>query len=228
MKWHFEDFIYGSFDGTVTTFAVVSGALGASLAPSIVIILGFANLFADGFSMAIGNYQATKTQIEYIKKERKREEWEIENTAEDERKEIRDIYAQKGFKDQLLEDIVNVITSRKKIWIDTMMKEELGLIEGKRKPLDTAISTFVGFNVIGIIPLIPFLILFLVGGTFTTNQSFLYSIGFTAIAFYIVGMIKGKFVKSSMFRSGLSSILVGSIAASAAYAVGYLLSAILT
>lgn len=156
MKWHFEDFIYGSIDGAVTTFAVVAGASGATLSPSVVLILGFANLFGDGFSMAIGNYLATKARKEYIEKERRREEWEIDNLAEQEKQEIRDIYANKGFKDELLEQIVRIITSRRKVWLDTMMKEELGLIEGKRRPVDTAISTFIGFNIIGVIPLIPF------------------------------------------------------------------------
>ena len=117
MKWHFEDFIYGSFDGSVTTFAVVAGAIGASLSPMIVLILGFANLFADGFAMAAGNYQATRARIEFIQKERKREEWEIDHMAETEKQEIRDIYAKKGFAADLLDEIVKVITTRKKVWM---------------------------------------------------------------------------------------------------------------
>jgi VIT1/CCC1 family predicted Fe2+/Mn2+ transporter len=80
--------------------------------------LGFANLLADGFSMAVGNYLA---------RERKREEWEIDNRIDEEKQEIRDIYSKKGFKD-VLEEIVRIITSRRKVWIDTMMREELGLI----------------------------------------------------------------------------------------------------
>lgn len=91
--------------------------------------------------MSIGNYLSTKTQREYIQNQRKREEWEIDNLVEQEKDEIRDIYREKGFKDELLDEIVRVITSRRKVWIDTMMKEELGLIEDKRKPRDTAISS---------------------------------------------------------------------------------------
>jgi len=163
MKWHIEDFVYGSIDGSVTTFAIVAGAIGASLSPIVILILGFANLFADGFSMAIGNYQASKARIEFIQKERKREEWEIDNMEESEKQEIRDIYAKKGFTSDLLDEIVRVITARKKIWIDTMMKEELGLIEDGRKPTDTALSTFFGFNIIGLIPLIPFIFLYAAG-----------------------------------------------------------------
>ncbi|MEM4253021.1 MAG: VIT1/CCC1 transporter family protein, partial [Candidatus Nitrosotenuis sp.] len=192
MKWHFEDFIYGSFDGSVTTFAIVAGAVGASLSPVIVLILGFANLAADGFSMAVGNYQATKARIEFIQKERKREEWEIDNMADTERQEIRDIYAKKGFANELLDEIVKVITARKKVWIDTMMKEELGLIEDGRRPLDTAISTIVGFVSIGMIPLIPFVFLYVTEIHLSVQNSFLYSTVFTGGAFFLIGLIKGK------------------------------------
>ena len=224
MKWHLEDFVYGSIDGSVTTFAIVAGAIGASLSPMVILILGFANLFADGFSMAIGNYQASKARMEFIQKERKREEWEIDNMAESEKQEIRDIYAKKGFRSDLLDEIVRVITARKKIWVDTMMKEELGLIEDNRKPIDTAFSTFFGFNIIGLIPLIPFIFLYTTGLTSSVFDSFLHSIIFTGGAFFLIGIIKGKVVKRSLFRSGLTTLMVGGIAATVAYVVGYLLS----
>ena len=132
MKWHFDDFIYGSIDGAVTTFAIVAGVMGASLPSTIILILGFANLFADGFSMAAANYQASKARNEFVQMKRKQEEWEIDNLEEQERDEIRDIYREKGFKDELLEDVVRIITSKRKVWVDTMMKEELGLIEGEK------------------------------------------------------------------------------------------------
>ena len=224
MKWHFEDFVYGSIDGSVTTFAVVAGAIGASLSPMVILILGFANLFADGFSMAIGNYQASKARVEFIQKERKREEWEIDNMEESEKQEIRDIYAKKGFTSDLLDEIVRVITMRKKVWIDTMMKEELGLIEDGRKPIDTAVSTFLGFNGIGIIPLIPFVFLYATGWSISVSDSFLYSVVFTGGAFFLIGIIKGRIVKQSLVRSGLTTLSVGGIAATVAYVVGYLLS----
>jgi VIT1/CCC1 family predicted Fe2+/Mn2+ transporter len=151
MKWSIEDFVYGTTDGAVTTFVVVAGVVGASLSPSIVLILGFANLFADGFSMAVGNYLGSKSQREFIEKERRKEEWEIDNLVEQEKQEIKDIYMKKGFKAELLDEIVNVITSRRKVWIDTMMREELGLIEEKKKPLDGAITTFIAFNLVGLV-----------------------------------------------------------------------------
>ena len=146
MKLHFDDFIYGSIDGAVTTFAIIAGVVGASLSPGIILILGFANLFADGFSMAAANYQASKARNQFIEMKRKQEEWEIDNLEEQEKEEIREIYKKKGFKDELLEEVVRIITSRRKVWVDTMMKEELGLIEDGKNPLDSSMSTFIGFN----------------------------------------------------------------------------------
>ncbi len=209
----------------MTTFAVVAGVFGASLAPSIILILGFANLLADGFSMSIGNYLGSKTQREYIQNQRRREEWEIDNLVEQEKDEIRDIYKEKGFKDDLLDEIVRVITSRRKVWIDTMMKEELGLIEDRRKPRDTAITTFIAFNAIGLIPLVPFMFFQIFGTELisSTSNAFLYSVIFTAISFFLIGIIRGKIVGKGLVRTGLSTTAVGGIAASVAYMVGYLL-----
>lgn len=224
MKWSLGDFVYGATDGAVTTFAIVAGAIGASLSPSIVLILGFANLLADGFSMAVGNYLATKTQREYIEKARKREEWEIDNMIEQEKQEIREIYTKKGFKDELLDEIVRVITSRRKVWVDTMMREELGLIEDSKRPCDTAVTTFTAFNAIGLIPLIPFVAMFASGFVASDNNAFVYSIVFTAAAFFLIGLVKGRVVQKPLLRSGLSTLAIGGIAAVVAYAVGYLLN----
>ena len=224
MKYSIENFVYGAIDGAVTTFAVVAGVIGASLSPSIIVILGFANLFADGFSMAIGNYLAVKTHNEYIAKARKREEWEIDNLIEEEKQEIRDIYVKKGFKEELLEDIVRIITGRRKIWVDTMMSEELGLIEGKNNPLDNAVNTFLGFNIIGIIPLIPFLFLYVSGLNLSIGNAFFYSVVATASSFFLIGNIRGKVVQKPMIRSGLNTLFIGGIAAVVSYGVGHLLS----
>lgn len=227
MKWHFEDFIYGSIDGAVTTFAVVAGVVGASLPSNIILILGFANMFADGFSMAVANYQSSKAHNEYVQMKRKREEWEIDNEREHEEQEIRDIYKKKGFKAEFLEEIVRMITSRRKVWVDTMMREELGLVEDNKQPLNSALSTFVGFNIVGLIPLIPFLIFYGIGLS-VNSEAFYFSVISTGIAFFIVGLIKGKIVKKSLLRSGLYTLLIGGIAAAVAYFVGYSLNLVIS
>lgn len=226
MKWSLEEFVYGATDGAVTTFAVVAGVVGASLSPSIVLILGFANLLADGFSMAVGNYLATKARSENIEKARRREEWEVENRVDQERQEIRDIYANKGFKDELLEDIVRIITSRRKVWVDTMMREELGLIDDGRRPRDTAVTTFAAFNAVGLIPLMPFAIMYASGSATRVGDAFGYSIAFTAAAFFLIGIVKGRVVQRPLLSSGLSTLSIGAIAAAVAYVVGSLLNSL--
>lgn len=227
MKYSVENFVYGAIDGAVTTFAIVTGVIGASLSPSIIIILGFANLLADGFSMAIGNYLAVKTQNEFIQRERKREEWEIDNRIEEEIQEIREIYSKKGFKDELLDEIVRIITSRRKVWVDTMMREELGLIEGKHSPIISAVNTFVGFNAIGIIPLIPFIFGYLSGSYISISNAFFYSVLATASSFFLIGSIRGKVVRKPVMISGFNTLLIGGVAAVVSYCIGYALSVII-
>lgn len=225
MKWPLQDFVYGATDGAITTFAIVAGVVGASLSPSIVLILGFANLLADGFSMAVGNYLATKAQREYIEKARKREEWEIDNLVEQEKQEVRDIYSKKGFKEDLLNEIVRVITSRRKVWVDTMMREELGLIEDNRQPRDSAVTTFVAFNTVGLIPLLPFVVMFVTGSPEAASaDAFIYSVTLTAAAFFLIGSVKGRIVQKPLLSSGINTLAIGGVAAAVAYAVGYLLN----
>jgi vacuolar iron transporter family protein len=226
MKFSIENFVYGAIDGAVTTFAVVAAVVGALLSPSIIVILGFANLFADGFSMAIGNYLAVKTHNEYVARERKKEEWEIDNLIEEEKQEIRDIYIQKGFKEELLEEVVRIITGRRKVWVDTMMREELGLIEDKNSPMVNAVNTFVGFNAIGIIPLIPFIFSYLSGFNISISNAFFYSIIATASSFFLIGSIRGKVVQKPMASSGFNTLLIGGTAAVVSYVVGHLLSTV--
>jgi len=125
---YLKDMVYGGIDGTITTFAVVSGVVGAELAAGIVVILGLANLFADGFSMAVSNFLGTKAEQQLLHMIRKEEENEIQLIPEGEREEIRQIYAAKGFDGELLEQVVEVITSNEQVWVDTMLLEEHGLL----------------------------------------------------------------------------------------------------
>ena len=232
LKWSIEDFVYGATDGAVTTFAIVAGVVGASLSPSVVLILGFANLFADGFAMAIGNYLSTKSRIESIQRERKREEREIENNPAQKIQEIKDIYSEKGFKDDLLENIAKVIVSKRKVWVDTMMEEKIGPIHNNNNenPTYKAITTFFAFYLVGLIPLVPFIFVYFIyfdlsDSIYTIDNVFSYSIIFTAISFFSIGLVKGKVVNKSPIRSGLNTLLMGGIAAVVAFLVGSLLGA---
>jgi VIT1/CCC1 family predicted Fe2+/Mn2+ transporter len=107
------EFVYGGIDGSITTFVVVAGAVGAGLDNSIIIILGFANLFADGFSMSIGAYMSPKSEKQHFQKQKAIEYWEVDNMPEVEREEIKEIYREKGFEEPLLTQVAEVITKDK-------------------------------------------------------------------------------------------------------------------
>ena len=127
--------------------------------------------------------------------------------ADQERQEIREIYA-KGFTNEILEEIVRIITSRHRIWVDTMMNEELGLIEDKKRPIDTALTTFAAFNAVGIAPLVLFIAMTITGAIGNTTGLFVYSSVFTGIAFFSIGAIKSRIVQKSLIRSGLGTLLI--------------------
>lgn len=155
---YIRDWVYGGIDGTVTTFAVVAGVVGAELSTkAVLIILGAANLFADGFSMAAANYSGTKAEVEEYEKVRRMEERHVEIAPEGEREEIRQIFEAKGFTGEAFKSAVDVITAKRDRWIETMMTEEHGLPLISRSPGKAAIMTFLAFIICGSIPLLPFI-----------------------------------------------------------------------
>ncbi len=211
---YIRDVVYGANDGIITTFAVVAGVAGASLSPNIVLILGFANLLADGLAMAIGNYLGTKSEQEYVAKERAMEEWEIEHLPDCERKEIRDIYQKKGFKGKSLTQMVNLITSNKKLWVDTMMIDELGILpDDDTSPFKNGLATFLSFAIAGLFPLLPYVIL--------SSNSFNISIIFTGLSLFTVGALRTFITKKNFLIAGLEMLFVGAIAAIVAFTTGY-------
>lgn len=124
---YINDLVYGANDGIITTFAVVAGATGASLPPLVVIILGFANLVADGISMGASNYLGTKSELDYQRAQRQKEEWEIDHLRNLEIQEIEDIYRERGFTGKDLERAVALTIVDRGKWVDVMMRDELGI-----------------------------------------------------------------------------------------------------
>jgi len=210
-----KDFIYGSIDGIITTFAIVSGVYGAKLSSGVIIILGLANLLADGFSMGISNYLGTKSENELIENAKSEELDHIKSYPEGEKEEIRQIFAKKGFKDKELENAVDTITSDINRWVETMLQDEHGFSLANKSPVKSGLATFIAFILIGFIPLTTFIINWLLPGTIA--KPFVLFTVLTAIAFFLIGAFKTRFVGKSWYLNGMEILIIGGIAALIAF-----------
>ena len=212
---YLRDWIYGGVDGSVTTFAVVTGVVGAQLSPWVILVMGFANLFADGFSMAASNFLGTRAEHDDLKRLEAIENRHIDLAPEGEREEVRQIYSNKGFAGEDLERVVELVTSDRERWVKTMLTEEYGLPQEVRSPWWAALSTFSAFLICGLIPLLPFL--------FGMDQAVLLSIVLTGGVFFSIGSVRSRWSTSSWWYSGMTTLMVGAAAAALAYGIGALL-----
>ena len=214
------EIVYGGIDGSVTTFAVVAGAAGANLSKEVVIILGFANLIADGFSMSIGAYLGAQSEKDRYRKEQNREYWEIENMRESEVKEVNEIFEGMGLSGKMLDDVVEKLIENEDRWVDVMMKHELEMIEEKKSSWKIGLSTFVSFFLFGFIPLLIYLADVNNSGP---DMLFQVSSAMTFITFIAIGWLKSHVTQTSVSRGIAETLLLGLVAATLAYVAGDLL-----
>lgn len=211
---YIHNIVYGGNDGIVTTFAVVAGTVGADLPAYIVIILGLANLFADGVSMAAGAYLSLKSEADQYKRLRKEELKEIDDLPEIEREEVREFFETKGFTGNDLERVVQVITADRELWADTMMVEEHGLVKtASEKPIIHGLATFISFIIFGSIPLIPYIVPL-------SSRSFGVAASSTAVAMLFLGILRSYVTRERLLRGALEVAGVGVATAVIAYTVG--------
>ena len=212
---YLRDVIYGGIDGSVTTFAVVAGVVGAELSLGVILIMGFANLAADGFSMAASNFLGTRAEREDFEHLEAVERRHIAVVPEGEREEVRQIYMAKGFEGDELERVVALITADRTRWVRTMLTEEYGLPAEVRSPLKAALATFAAFCLCGLVPLLPYV--------FGAREAFWLSAVLTGGVFFAIGSVKSRWSTASWWSSGLSTFTIGGLAAALAYAVGLML-----
>jgi len=215
-----RDLILGGQDGLVNVFGVVLAVATATQSRYIILISGLAAAFAESISMAAVAYTSGKAAKEYYEKQLAMEWQEVKEKPAEEVREIREIYAQRGFKGTLLNKVVQTITGNKKVWVDVMMKEELGLSSDEFAHYIRD-SIVVGFAAIigSFIPLIPFVFLPVGIAKWT-------AVGVSTLALFASGAIKGKYTGIEPFKSAVEMAAVGMTAAIAGYVIGAALGAL--
>lgn len=215
--------VFGGLDGIVTIFAIVAGCVGANLHPSKVVIIGIGNLLADAISMGFGEFVSSAAEDDFVKSERDREEWEIENCPDEEKQEMMEIYRDRyGFSDEDAESLVNISFKYREFFVRHMMVEELGLMatDGP-SPLRRGLVMFLSFFLFGLLPLAGFVAWLTVSNSSTDSKlAFMMACVVSGIALFILGFFKGRFVNQSSLYSGLLMILNGTCAGTVAYTVG--------
>ena len=222
---YIKSIVFGGLDGIVTTFAIIASVVGAKLPIEVIIITGFAKLLGDGLSMGLGDCISEQAEQTHVRGERSREQWEYENYAEGEVREMVDIYKGKGFSEQDASRIITLMTHRpeyKDFFIDHMMQQELGQqVPGEdENPIKDGAVTFLSFMFWGSIPLWAYVIFY--GAKYTNvGGQFGICIAVTILCLFGLGAQQAIILKQSVLRQGLLMSLNGGIAAAASYLVGW-------
>ena len=212
-----RDVVIGMADGLTVPFALAAGLSAAVTSTHVIVTAGLAEIIAGAIAMGLGGYLAARTDQEHFASEERREYFEIDKLPEQEKAELRDIFRSFGLQGSELNTVVAALSKDKDHWAEFMMRFELGLErpDPKRAPISAA-TIAVSYIVGGLIPLGPYM----VAGDM--KRALLFSILFTGVALIAFGAVKGKLTGMNPFKSGLQTLLVGGLAAGAAF---YLASA---
>ena len=226
-KWHkrtnVREIIFGFNDGSISILAILAVVTGGAFAQNHIIAVGFSGVVAGAISMGIGAYISSKSEIEHHRSEINREKMEIERLPEIEKEEVRILHQNKApFTDEELNIIVDRITSDKEVWLDFMMKDELGLVEERfEPPIKIGLIMLITFLIGGIIPIIPFFILQ------APLNSLIVSAILTYSSLFIIGFWKTTFTDRHWIISGLEMVGVGIVALVVPYMIGEILLSLL-
>jgi len=211
----FRDIILGGQDGVVNVLGIVLGVATATHSVQIVLLSGLAATFAESVSMAAVAYTSTRAKAEHYHAEVEREKYEMEHLSDIERDEIRDIYKEKGFSGKLLGQVVDKICSDKKVWLDTMMREELKLEnpEDGMTPFKEGILVGVSALIGSFIPITPFAFM-------SVADAVPVALAASLAILFLVGAYKSKLTSGKWLKGGFELMLIGGAAAVSGYLVG--------
>jgi VIT1/CCC1 family predicted Fe2+/Mn2+ transporter len=214
-----RDVVIGMSDGLTVPFALAAGLSGAVDSTRVVITAGLAEIAAGSIAMGLGGYLAARTDAEHYAAERAREKRETLEIPEEETAEVVNVFREYGVPDEIATDAAHAIRKDRGRWIDFMMRFELGLERpDPRRARSSALTIALSYVAGGLVPLAPYFF-------FKTNRAALLgSVALTLIALAIFGYVKGRFTVKRPMRSAWQTVVVGGIAAAAAYAIARLIA----
>ena len=214
-----RDVVIGMSDGLTVPFALAAGLSGAVSSAHVVVLAGLAEIAAGSIAMGLGGFLAAQGDAEHYANERLREEREIVERTRDEEEEIYEIFEQYGVARSESMPVLEALKRRPKAWVDFMMRFELGLEEPQRnRASQSAITIALSYVVGGLIPLVPYMV------SHTLTAALGASVTITLVALLLFGGVKGRLTGAGTIRSAVQTVVIGGVAAGAAYLLARLLS----
>lgn len=212
--------VFGANDGIVTTFAVVAGVAGAGLSPVVILVMGVANLVADGISMGMGDYLGERSEQKHKRRQLEIERWEVENIPVEERTELCESFMSRGVNKADAKQLADTIVKYPDLWVEMGYVDEMGVRPDFDKGLwKTGVMTFIAFMIAGSLPLLPYFLQNF-GVPIPSEHQFSLSIISTASTLFFVGSLRTLITKGRWWMNGLEMLLIGAVAAGSAYFVG--------
>jgi VIT1/CCC1 family predicted Fe2+/Mn2+ transporter len=214
-----RDIVIGMSDGLTVPFALAAGLSGAISSSGLVVTAGIAEIVAGSIAMGLGGYLAGRTEVDHYQSELKREYDEVERLPEQEKAEVKAVFAGFGLSARLQDQIADELAKDKKQWVEFMMRYELGLEEpNANRATKSAITIGFSYIVGGIIPLSPYLIIN------EAQQALYYSCGVTLICLFIFGYFKSKMTGQPALSGAIKVVVIGALAAGAAFVMAKLIT----
>ncbi len=209
-----RDIVIGMSDGLTVPFALAAGLSGAVDSTGLIITAGLAEVAAGAIAMGLGGYLAARTDAEHFAGERAREERETRELPETEAAEVAQVFRDYGLPEETVTAVVGAIRSSRKRWVDFMIKFELGLAEpDPRRARNSALTIALSYVVGGLVPLAPYFF------WRSVQVALIGSVLVTLLALFVFGFIKGRFTTNRPVRSAWQTVLVGGVAAVAAFLI---------
>jgi VIT1/CCC1 family predicted Fe2+/Mn2+ transporter len=209
-----RDVVIGMSDGLTVPFALAAGLSGAVASSGIIVTAGLAEVAAGAIAMGLGGYLAARTDAEHYASERVREEREVQEMPEKEANEVADLLRSYGIDKDQVATVVSSIRADKKRWVDFMMRFELGLEEpDSKRATRSALTIACSYIAGGLVPLAPYFLIH------SVHRALAASVVVTLAALLAFGYVKGRFTTDKPFRSAWQTVVVGGLAATAAFII---------